>query len=324
MFGQLVAPNLLFLFNPFLPGIAWHPVAFLICSHSNFCSCFRSGFHPWVSKLGCTTPAVVDGAAMRSSALFSVWFPLFPMSCSLLLFSSDLEQPRILKALEAWYILVLAILPEGLQWRQVEITWFVTLVLFSVSGGTVFLAGTVSRLHWVCAWGTVAEIPQPGWWEVQDSSGGLSEWPGLRTQTDCMVQLPSIFLSFHCHILPACLEKMPHLPLPSQAVRAAQQIWAHSSFPVLQHSPYIYSTTIPWLLVETVSCFNWKSVLTRRRSTKFNLSDPSWFCSSWDAFDLNLQGGVFTSFYFQACILEFPSKSIINVSNIAYFFSFSS
>lgn len=81
------------------------------------------------------------------------------------------------------------------------------------------------------------------------------------------------------------LREMPHLPPPSQAVRAAQQIWAHSSFPVLQHSPYIYSTTIPWLLVETVSCFYLKSGLTRTgRSMKFDLSDPFQFCRSLEMF----------------------------------------
>lgn len=102
MFGQLVAPSLLFLFNPFLPGVTWHPVAFLLYSHSNLCCCFRSSFHLWVSKLGCTSPAVADGAAVRSCASFSMLFPLRVMFPAALL--RHLEQPQISKALEAWFI----------------------------------------------------------------------------------------------------------------------------------------------------------------------------------------------------------------------------
>lgn len=159
MFGQLIAPNLLFLFNPFLPGVTWHPIAFLICSHSNLCCWFRCNFHPCVSKLGCTIPAVADGAAVWSCASFSASFPHLPVSCSLLLFLGDLEQLQISKVLEAWYIWMVAILPEGKQWMQGEIIWFVPLVLLSVSGGRVFFAGHCSyrRLDWVCAWGRVAE-----------------------------------------------------------------------------------------------------------------------------------------------------------------------
>lgn len=103
-FGQLLAHNLLFLFNPFLPVVTWHPVAFIICSHSNLCCCFRRSFHPWVSNLGCITPSVADGAAVRSCATFSASFSHLPVSRSLLFFSGDPQQPHISKALGAWCI----------------------------------------------------------------------------------------------------------------------------------------------------------------------------------------------------------------------------
>lgn len=96
------------------------------------------------------------------------------------------------------------------------------------------------------------------------------------------------------------LREMSHLLPPSQAVRAAQQIWAHSSFPALQHSPYIYSTTIQWLLVETVLCFNFESKITRTgRSTKFSLSDLFQFCWSLEMFLIWIyRVGIFTSLLF--------------------------
>lgn len=98
------------------------------------------------------------------------------------------------------------------------------------------------------------------------------------------------------------LREMPHLLPPSQAVRAAQKIRAHSSFPVLQHSPYIYSTTMLWLLVETVLCFNLKSDITRTgRSKKSSMSDPSpsQFCRSLEMVLISIDRvGILTSLLF--------------------------
>lgn len=93
---------------------------------------------------------------------------------------------------------------------------------------------------------------------------------------------------------------MPHLPLPSQAVRAAHQNWAHSPFPILQHSPYIYSTTISQLLRKTESIKFWyKSDLIKTgRSTKLNLSDPPQFYRSLEILLLWIYCVVFCLFVY--------------------------
>lgn len=99
---------------------------------------------------------------------------------------------------------------------------------------------------------------------------------------------------------PSLLREMPHLPLPSQAVRAAHQNWAHSSFPILQHSPYIYSTTISQLLGKTDSIKFWyKSGLTKTgKSTTFNLSNPPQFYRSLEILLLWIYCVVFCSFVY--------------------------
>ena len=122
------------------------------------------------------------------------------------------------------------------------------------------------------------------------------------------------------------LREMPHLPPPSRAVRAAQQTWAHSCFPILQHFPYIYSTTIPWLLVERVSRLNLKSELTRTgRSTKFNLSDPSQCCRSLEMLLIWIyRVGFFTSLLFSGLYIGVSLQIYNLMSKLVFFLPFSS
>lgn len=296
MFGQLVALNLLFLFNPFLPGVAWHPVAFLIRSHSSWYCCFRSSFHPWVSELVCTPPAVADRGAVRSTASFSASFPRLPMSQSLLLLSGDVEQPQVSKACSIW---IVVILPDGKQGRKGEIICFFSLVLLSQWRKCV--PGRALSIGWI---GTgMGQSGQNPLARVLGNTRQLwrTKWmAGVEDKNWLHGLVAFNFLVLSLPHPSSLLREMPHLLPPSQAVRAAQQIWAHSSFPVLQHSPYIYSTTILWLLVETVLCFNLKSDYTRTgRSKKSSMSDPSQFCRSLEMVLISIyRMGILTSLLF--------------------------
>lgn len=83
--ASLLPPLCYFYFNPFLPGIVWHPVTFLICSHGNLCCCFSNSLHPRVSKQGCTAPsALVDGTAVNCASFLRhpLVFPCGDPRCS--------------------------------------------------------------------------------------------------------------------------------------------------------------------------------------------------------------------------------------------------
>lgn len=256
-------------------------------------------FHPWVSKLVCTTPAVADRDAVRNSASFSASFPRLPMSQSLLLLSGDVEQPQVSKALETCSIRIMAILPEGTQGRQGENICFFSLILLSRWRKCV--SGRALSIGWI---GTgMGQSGQNPLARVLGNTRHLwrTKWMARVEDKNWLHGLVAFnFLVLSLPHPSSLLREMSHLLPPSQAVRAAQQIWAHPSFPVLQHSPYIYSTTIQWLLVERVLCFNLKSDMTRTgRSTKFSMSDPSQFCRSLEMFSILIyRVGIFTSLLF--------------------------
>lgn len=219
MFGQLVALNLLFLFNPFLPGVTWHPVAFLIRSHSNSRCCFRSSFHAWVSELVCTTPAVADRDAVSSGASFSASLTHLPMSQSLLLLSGDVEQPQVSKPLQACSIWIVAILPEGTQGRQgANICFFLLSFALSVEEVCSW-QGTVHRLDW---YGHGAEWPKPTT-RVLGNTRQLwrTKWMARVEDKNWLHGLVAYnFLVLSLPHPSSLLWEMSHLLPPSQAVRA--------------------------------------------------------------------------------------------------------
>lgn len=270
MFGQLVALNLLFLFNPFLPGVSKRSILLLFSSVPTAIYIAVSeavsipGFQNWSAPLLLWQIGMPWGAVHR----FLRHSLISPVSQSLLLLSGEVEQPQVSKALEACSVWIVAILPEGTQGRKGENTFFFPLSFaLSVEEVCSWQGSTVHRLDW-CGHG--AECPNP----LARMLGNTRQlW---RTKWMARVEDKNwlhglVAFNFLVLSLPhpsSLLREMSHLLPPSQAVRAAQQIWAHSSFPVLQHSPYIYSTTIQWLLVERVLCFNLKSDITRTgRST---------------------------------------------------------
>lgn len=270
MFGQLVALNLLFLFNPFLPGVSKRSILLLFSSVPTAIYIAVSeavsipGFQNWSAPLLLWQIGMPWGAVHR----FLRHSLTSPVSQSLLLLSGEVEQPQVSKALEACSVWIVAILPEGTQGRKGENVFFFPLVLLSqwrkcVPGRVVLSIdwtgvgmGQSVQTPLARMLGNTRQLWRTKWMARVEDKNWLH---GLVAFNFLVLSLP------HPSSL---LREMSHLLPPSQAVRAAQQIWAHSSFPVLQHSPYIYSTTIQWLLVERVLCFNLKSDITRTgRST---------------------------------------------------------
>lgn len=211
---------------------------------------------------------------------------------SLLLLSGDVEQPQVSKNLAA-------VLPEGTQGRQGENICFFSLVLLSQWRKRVTLRAL--SIGWI--WMGMGQSGQSPLARVLGNTRQLwrTKWMARVEDKNWLHGLVAFnFLVLSLPHPSSLLRGMSHLLPPSQAVRAAQQSWAHSSFPVLQHSPYIYSTTIQRLLVERILCFNLKSDVTRTgRSTTFSMSDPSRFCRSLEMFLISIyRVGIFTSLLF--------------------------